>query len=130
MTDTLRCRCGGEVRVVRLNDRLLGLGHVRNPRDKHHPVRLARTTAERTSPFAGQAGLEDSRRSSEGPGCGSGRPEPSGPSPDPALTGYQPDGEPRRARRVHAGSLPTPSGARVVVGPPSTPRVPLGAGRP
>jgi hypothetical protein len=64
MTDTLRCRCGGEVRVVRLNERLLGLGHVRNPRDKHHPVRLSRTTADRTSSAKGQAGLEDSRRSS------------------------------------------------------------------
>ena len=43
MTDTLRCRCGGEVRIVRLNARLTALGHVRNPRDKHHPVSLARS---------------------------------------------------------------------------------------
>ena len=62
MTDTLRCVCGGEVRIVRLNARLTALGHVRNPRNLHHPVRLARSAAERPS-----SGLEDSRRQTEGP---------------------------------------------------------------
>ena len=62
MTDTLRCRCGGEVRVVRLTPDYLTLGHVRNPKDKHHVVRLSRSAAERPA-----AGLEDSRRQTGAP---------------------------------------------------------------
>ena len=41
--DKLYCRCGGEVRIVRLTPRYLSLGHVRNPKDQHHIVRLARS---------------------------------------------------------------------------------------
>jgi hypothetical protein len=41
--ERLYCRCGGEVRIVRLTPRYLTLGHVRNPKDQHHVVRLARS---------------------------------------------------------------------------------------
>lgn len=85
-------------------------------RDAHLPCRacqskhqIARSTAERPS-----QGLEDSRRQTEG----------SGPSLDPALTtetglweSTPVASEPRRARRVRAGSLPASGGARVVVTP-------------
>lgn len=43
MTDTLRCSvCSREVRIVRLNARTLALGHVVNPKNQMHPVRLSR----------------------------------------------------------------------------------------
>lgn len=39
----LRCTCGVEVRLVRLNPETLTFGHVRNPRQNRHAVRLARS---------------------------------------------------------------------------------------
>ena len=88
MTDTLRCRCGGEVAIVRLNPELLTLGHVRNPKDKHHAVRLQvpRTGRESASPVPPRVLPEDTR----------GRPE----APDastPALTSV---GSPPRSGRA------------------------------
>jgi hypothetical protein len=41
MTEQLVCICGRAVRVVRLGRSLLTLGHLTNPRQDHHPVRLA-----------------------------------------------------------------------------------------
>jgi hypothetical protein len=38
--ERLMCRCGIEVKIARLVPG--GLGHVTNPKDKHHPIRLLR----------------------------------------------------------------------------------------
>lgn len=41
----LRCTCGVEVRLVRLNPETLTFGHRINPRQNRHAVRLARAAA-------------------------------------------------------------------------------------
>ena len=45
MSETLRCRCGIEVGIVRLNPETLRLGHKVNPKNNRHAVRLARDAA-------------------------------------------------------------------------------------
>jgi len=45
----LRCTCGGEVGLVRLNPETLALEHRQNPRNNRHMVRLARSEQESAS---------------------------------------------------------------------------------
>lgn len=47
--EKLLCRCGVEVKIVRLNRELLALGHVRNLAQNHHAVRLSRAAAVSTT---------------------------------------------------------------------------------
>ena len=99
MNDTLYCRCGGEVRIVRLTPRYLTLGHVSNPKDQHHVVRLApaaRTGAVPAAP-TGQPEGSDNRASAVAVVR-----RTTGPSPDPALV---PDASRTPSAGVgHAGS--------------------------
>lgn len=45
--ERLFCRCGIEVRIVRLNGERLGLGHTTNPKSAHHYVRLAKPKTDK-----------------------------------------------------------------------------------
>ena len=59
--EVLRCKCGGTVRLVRLNARTLALGHETNPKLASHPVTLAKPADDRSSAHA-RAPFEDIRR--------------------------------------------------------------------
>jgi len=82
--------CSKEVRVVRLGRSLLVLGHLQNPRHKHHLVRLARSGADATgqAPIpVGVGPFVDSQRRSGAPdhrrGDEASQPRKHRPSPDP-----------------------------------------------
>ena len=60
-TDTLVCKCGIEVRIVRLNPQTTALGHVRNPRNGSHYVSLARAAADSSSRATAPGLTEDIR---------------------------------------------------------------------
>ena len=66
-TDTLVCKCGIEVRIVRLNPQTTALGHVRNPRNGSHYVRLARTGQEPSTVSRLATGIGGGHAPSEGP---------------------------------------------------------------
>jgi hypothetical protein len=53
--------------VVRLNAKLLALGHVTNPRQNHHPVRLAPASADRRLKAARPPVAGTNQRTPEGP---------------------------------------------------------------
>jgi hypothetical protein len=143
--EILHCgECDGAAVIHEVTPTYTVLAHVRTPATIH-PVRLARTTDERSTSQAGLAVSGDIRRSSEG----SERPVSpaerdakaalsysaglgSGPSSDPAPVVA---GRPR-ARGVHAGStsvsrLPRERASQSVPAPfrTVTPRVPSAAGR-
>lgn len=65
--ETLTCRCGIEVRIVRLTPNVLGLGHVTNPRQNHHAVRLARSVDQRQPRPHDAVPSRDGDPRSEGP---------------------------------------------------------------